>query len=56
MEPINQRERTFFERKKVESDNDNESIISDKNDRGNSSKDEGQVIEAVISEKEGSID
>ena len=56
LESINQRERTFFERKKVESDNDNESIISDKNDRGNSSKDEDKVIEAVISEKEGSID
>ena len=56
LEPINQRERTFFERKKVESDDDKERIISDKNERGNSSKDEDKVIDAVISEKEGSID
>ena len=56
LEPINQRERTFFERKKVESDDDKERIISDKNERGNSSKDEDNVIDAVISEKEGSID
>ena len=56
LEPINQRERTFFERKKVESDDDKERIISDKNERENSSKDEDKVIDAVISEKEGSID
>ena len=56
LEPINQRERTFFEREKVESDDDKERIISDKNERGNSSKDEDKVIDAVISEKEGSID
>ena len=56
LEPINQRERTFFERKKVESDDDKERIISDKNERRNSSKDEDKVIDAVISEKEGSID
>ena len=56
LEPINQRERTFFERKKVESDDDKERIKSDKNERGNSSKDEDKVIDAVISEKEGSID
>ena len=56
LEPINQRERTFFERKKVESDDDKKRIISDKNERGNSSKDEDKVIDAVISEKEGSID
>ena len=55
-ESINQRERTFFERKKVESDDDKERIISDKNVRGNSSKDEDKVIDAAISEKEGSID
>ena len=54
LEPINQRERTFFERKKVESDDDKERTISDKNERRNSSKD--KVIDAVISEKEGSID
>ena len=45
-----------FERKKVESEDDKERIISDKNERGNSSKDEDKVIDAVISEKEGSID
>ena len=56
LESINQRERTFFERKKVESDDDKKRIISDKNERGNSSKDEDKVIDAVISEKEGSID
>ena len=56
LESINQRERTFFERKKVESDDDKERIISNKNERGNSSKDEDKVIDAVISEKEGSID
>ena len=56
LEPINQRERIFFERKKVESDDDKERIISDKNERENSSKDEDKVIDAVISEKEGSID
>ena len=56
LESINQRERTFFERKKVESDDDKERIIIDKNERGNSSKDEDKVIDAVISEKEGSID
>ena len=56
LEPINQRERTFFERKKVESDDDKQRIISDKNERENSSKDEDKVIDAVISEKEGSID
>ncbi len=56
LEPINQRERTFFEREKVESDDDKERIISDKTERGNSSKDEDKVIDAVISEKEGSID
>ena len=54
LEPINQRERTFFERKKVESDDDKERTISDKNEKRNSSKD--KVIDAVISEKEGSID
>tara|TARA_B100000700_G_scaffold328872_1_gene448212 strand:- start:196 stop:1083 length:888 start_codon:yes stop_codon:yes gene_type:complete len=54
LESINQRERTFFERKKVESDDDKERTISDKNERKNSSKD--KVIDAVISEKEGSID
>ena len=54
LESINQRERTFFERKKVESDDDKERTISDKNERRNSSKD--KVIDAVISEKEGSID
>ena len=54
LEPINQRERTFFERKKVESDDDKERTISDKNEKKNSSKD--KVIDAVISEKEGSID
>ena len=54
LEPINQRERTFFERKKVESDDNKERTISDKNERRNSSKD--KVIDAVISEKEGSID
>lgn len=56
LESTNQRERTFFERKKVESDDDKERIISNKNERGNSSKDEDKVIDAVISEKEGSID
>ena len=56
LEPINQRERTFFERKKVESDHDKERIISDKNERRNSTKNEDKVIDAVISEKEGSID
>ena len=56
LESVNQRKRTFFERKKVESDDDKERIISDKNERGNSSKDEDKVIDAVISEKEGSID
>ena len=56
LESINQRERTFFERKKVESDDDKERIISDNNERGNSEKDEDKVIDAVISEKEGSID
>ena len=56
LEPINQRERTFFERKKVESDDDKERIISDKNERRNSTKNEDKVIDAVISEKEGSID
>ena len=54
LESINQRERTFFERKKVESDDDKERTISDKNEKRNSSKD--KVIDAVISEKEGSID
>tara|TARA_Y100001960_G_scaffold34399_2_gene31041 strand:- start:4188 stop:5075 length:888 start_codon:yes stop_codon:yes gene_type:complete len=54
LESINQRERTFFERKKVESDDNKERTISDKNERKNSSKD--KVIDAVISEKEGSID
>ena len=54
LESINQRERTFFERKKVERDNDKERTISDKNEKTNSSKD--KVIDAVISEKEGSID
>tara|TARA_B100000214_G_scaffold375090_1_gene359998 strand:- start:1639 stop:2526 length:888 start_codon:yes stop_codon:yes gene_type:complete len=54
LESINQRERTFFERKKVERDNDKERTISDKNEKRNSSKD--KVIDAVISEKEGSID
>ena len=56
LEPINQRERTFFERKKVESDHDKERIISNKNERRNSTKNEDKVIDAVISEKEGSID
>jgi len=56
LESINQRERTFFERKKVESDDDKKRIISDNNERGNSEKDEDKVIDAVISEKEGSID
>ena len=56
LEPINQRERTFFERKKVASDHDKERIISDKNERSNSTKNEDKVIDAVISEKEGSID
>ena len=56
LESINQRERTFFERKKVVSDEDKEIIISDNSERGDSSKDEDKVIDAVISEKEGSID
>ena len=56
LEPINQRERTFFERKKVESYHDKERILSDKNERRNSTKNEDKVIDAVISEKEGSID
>ena len=56
LESINQRERTFFERKKVESDDDKKRIISDNNERGNSEKGEDKVIDAVISEKEGSID
>ena len=56
LEPINQRKRTFFEKQKVGSDDDKERIISDKNEKGNSSKDEDKVIDAVISEKEGSID
>ncbi len=56
LESINQRERTFFERKKVESDDDKERIISDNNERGNAEKGEDKVIDAVISEKEGSID
>ena len=54
LESINQRERTFFERKKIESDDNKERTISDKNEKRNSSKD--KVIDAVISEKEGSID
>jgi len=56
LEEGDQRDRTFFNRQKDKSINDDIEIIpSDKKERINSSE-EDEVIDAVISEKEGSID
>jgi len=57
LESKNQRDKTFWNRKKDKSVNDeNELFSSDIKERIDSSKEEEKIIDAVISEKEGSID
>ena len=56
LESKNQRDKTFWNRKKDESVNNNKVVSSDKKERIDSSKEADKIIDAVISEKEGSID
>ena len=57
LESKNQRDKTFWNRKKDKSVNNNNKVVSsDKKERIDSSKEADKIIDAVISEKEGSID
>jgi len=57
LKPKNQRDKTFWNRKKDKSvNNDNEVVARDEKERIDSSKEADKIIDAVISEKEGSID
>ena len=57
LESTNQRDRTFFSKKKNTSvAGNNEIDIIDEKEKINSSNEEKKIIDAVISEKEGSLD
>ena len=57
LESTNQRDRTFFYKKKNTSvAGNNEIDIIDEKEKTNSSNEEKKIIDAVISEKEGSLD
>ena len=57
LESKNQRDKTFWNRKKDKSINDENKVVSsEKKEKIDSSKEEVKIIDAVISEKEGSID
>jgi hypothetical protein len=57
LESTNQRDRTFFSKKKNTSvAGNNEIDIIDEKEKTNSSNEEKKIIDAVISEKEGSLD
>ena len=57
LDGTNQRDRTFFNKKKDKIVSDNNQIDSnEKRDKVDSINDENKIIDAVISEKEGSID
>ena len=57
LESKNQRDKTFWNRKKdININNENEVVSSDRKERIDSSREEDKIIDAVISEKEGSID
>ena len=57
LESKNQRDKTFWNRKKDKSVNNNNKVVSsDKKERIDSSIEADKIIDAVISEKEGSID
>ena len=57
LESKNQRDKTFWNRKKDKSINDENNLVSsDIKEKIDSSKEEDKIIDAVISEKEGSID
>ena len=57
LESTNQRDSTFFNKKKNTSVADNNEIdLSDEKEKIDSSNEEKKIIDAVISEKEGSLD
>ncbi len=57
LESKNQRDKTFWNRKKDKNiNNEKEVVLSDKKERIDSSREEDKIIDAIISEKEGSID
>ena len=57
LESKNQRDKTFWNRKKDKNiNNEKEVVLIDKKERIDSSREEDKIIDAIISEKEGSID
>ena len=57
LESKNQRDKTFWNRKKDKNiNNEKEVVSSDRKERIDSSREEDKIIDAIISEKEGSID